>query len=129
MTLEGEGKAEEAKAAFQQAWEMAENSLEKSVAAHYLARHQSSVVEKLKWDLLALKYGKEAGTPEILPSLFLNAGKCFEDLAEPLKAKLYYEEGLFMADSLPDDGYGRWVQKGLESGLSRLSEKNTSLSA
>src|SRR4051812_19797182 len=54
MNCEGEKK--EALRLFQQAWNEASNPLEKFIAAHYLARQQETVVEKLKWDETALEF-------------------------------------------------------------------------
>jgi hypothetical protein len=41
MSLEGEGKKEEALKLFQQAWDEATHDFEKFTAAHYVARHQN----------------------------------------------------------------------------------------
>lgn len=48
MELEGEGKNAEALKFFQQAWEDAADSFEKCISAHYVARHQQSIYDKLK---------------------------------------------------------------------------------
>jgi hypothetical protein len=50
------GKAEEANRLFIQAWEKATDNFEKFTAAHYLARHQKTVKEKLQWDETALAF-------------------------------------------------------------------------
>ncbi len=50
MSLEGQGKKEDAKNLFHQAWNGAVNNFEKFTAAHYVARHQETVEDKLKWD-------------------------------------------------------------------------------
>ena len=54
MNLEGEGKPEEAYKMFQQAWNEATDDFEKFTSAHYVARHQKSVADKLRWDEIAL---------------------------------------------------------------------------
>lgn len=52
--IEKEGSAE-ATDMFLRAWQLASNDLERCVAAHYVARHQSTIAEKLRWDEQALR--------------------------------------------------------------------------
>ena len=52
--VKGKGQKTEALQLFQQAWDRASNDVEKFIAAHYVARHQESVQDKLKWDEIAL---------------------------------------------------------------------------
>ena len=54
MDMEANRKPDEAQALFLQAWDQATNDFEKFTAAHYVARHQKSVEDKLKWDETAL---------------------------------------------------------------------------
>ena len=49
MALEEQGKPGEAASIFLQAWNEATNSFEKFIAAHYVARHQKNVSDKLRW--------------------------------------------------------------------------------
>ena len=56
MMLEGEGNMDEAKASFLNAWRESITDLEKFTAAHYLARHQDSLADKLIWDEIALQF-------------------------------------------------------------------------
>jgi hypothetical protein len=62
MMLEGEAKPAEAAALFLPAWEIAANATEKFTAAHYVARHQKSVADKLHWDETALSYALDTTT-------------------------------------------------------------------
>jgi hypothetical protein len=39
---------------YQKAWESAQDDYEACIAAHYVARHQVDVYEKLKWNKIAL---------------------------------------------------------------------------
>jgi rifampin ADP-ribosylating transferase len=50
MDMETEGLTEEANKLFLQAWSEATNDFEKFTAAHYVARYQKSVADKLRWD-------------------------------------------------------------------------------
>ncbi len=74
MSFEEKGKPEEASKTFLQAWNEAANDFEKFLAAHYVARHQKNVSDKLKWlqaDLqLALKVNNEAVNAAFPISIF-----------------------------------------------------------
>src|SRR6476619_4630449 len=105
MGKEGEGKPGEAYQLFTQAWNEATNDFEKFTAAHYVARHQETVEEKLKWDETALAHAlkiEDGSLSTGYPSLYLNIGKCYEDLNDLDKAKENYQSALSYIDSLPD---------------------------
>lgn len=125
MSLEGEGKKEEAYEMFLQAWNEATNNFEKLTAAHYVARHQKSIADKLYWDKTALNLALEIDDKEIkgsYPSLYLNIAKCYEDLNNPGEAGSYYQLALSFAGDLPDDGYGKMIKSGIMNGLNRVKK-------
>lgn len=125
MLLEGEAKPNEAAALFFQAWEKATSPVEKFTAAHYVARHQNSVSDKLRWDQTALQYALEADEPEIYhvyPSLYLNIAKCHEDLKDVNRANENYRLALYYAESLPDDGYSNMIRSRINNGLERVNK-------
>lgn len=118
-----EGETEKAKAFFDQAWNEAENPLEKFIAAHYLARHQKSAEAKLKWDLVSLEMALQVEDPEIkasFPSLYLNIGKDYEDTHNYPQAKENYCLALASTVDLPDDGFSQMLKKGIQNGLKRI---------
>ena len=123
MVMEGNGKTQEAGKLFFQAWSEATNELEKFIAAHYLARHQNSVADKLKWDKTALQSALTINNDTVkgtFPSLYLNIAKCYEDLDELDNAKMNYELALSFSDWLPDDGYGNMIKSGIMNGIERV---------
>jgi tetratricopeptide (TPR) repeat protein len=123
MELEGTAKPEEAAKVFQQAWDEATNNLEKFAAAHYIARHQNSVADKLKWDETALSLALEITDDQVkgaYPSLYLNIAKCYEDLKDFAKAKQNYELALGHTSFLLNDGYGDMIKAGIANGLARI---------
>lgn len=123
MKLEGEGKKEEALKFFQQAWDEATNDFEKFTSAHYVARHQENIADKLKWDKtalnLALKINDE-NIKSIYPSLYLNIGKCYEDLNDFKNAVENYELAFSFTTFLADDGYGKMIKSGIVNGIDRV---------
>lgn len=127
MNLEGQGKTEEASALFLQAWNEATTDLEKLTAAHYVARHQKTIADKLKWDQTALDLALGINDDSIkgaYPSLYLNIAKGFEDLEEHEKAKDNYLLALSFTNFLQEDGYGKMIIAGIKSGLERMNIPN-----
>jgi tetratricopeptide (TPR) repeat protein len=123
MDLEGEGKNEEAAKVFLQAWEQAGDDKEKFTAAHYVARHQKSVADKLAWDEIALELAfkiKDDSVKGAYPSLYLNIAKGYEDIEQFEKAIKNYETALSYVDFLHEDGYGKMIKGGVENGLERI---------
>jgi tetratricopeptide (TPR) repeat protein len=123
MRLEGAGRNEEALEHYTQAWSAANNDFEKFTAAHYIARHQKDVVNKLNWDEIALRLalGMDDKSMEAsYPSLYLNVAKCYEDMGDVASARKNYELALSFTDRLPDDGYGRMIRGGIQNGIERV---------
>ena len=119
-----EGEPEKAFMLFQQAWDEAITPLEKCIAAHYVARHQPSISEKLEWDRIALRSAlalTDEAIRDLLPSLYLNIGKCYEDLNDVNRAQQHYLLAQTYAVTLPDDGYSGLIRNGIKHGLDRLA--------
>ncbi len=124
MQSEGEGKPEQAVLLFLQAWDEATTDLEKSVAAHYLARHQPSPTDKLRWDETALSYAIKEGNESLLtllPSLYLNIAKCHEDLGKRDEALKHYSLAQQHSHCLSDDGYSSMIKSGIANGIQRTT--------
>jgi len=107
MDMEEKGKPEEASRLFRQAWNEATNDFEKFIASFYVARHQESVPDKLKWLettlQLALKLNNDS-VKSALSSLYLNIAKCYEDLGDLENAKKNNELAISFKDKLSDRG-------------------------
>jgi tetratricopeptide (TPR) repeat protein len=125
MELEGEGKNEEASKVFMEAWHQASDDKEKFTAAHYVARHQQNVADKLFWDEKALHLALKINDDSVkgaYPSLYLNIAKGNEDLKEFEKAKRNYELALTYINFLHEDGYGKMIRGGIENGFERIKK-------
>ncbi|MCH5719214.1 rRNA adenine methyltransferase [Niabella hibiscisoli] len=126
MELEGQGKKEEASKLFKNAWDKAANDFEKFISAHYVARHQETIEDKLHWDKTSLTLALRINDHNVkgaLPSLYLNIAKCYEDLNDLHSAKANYEEALLNSNLLPDDGYGNMITGGIINGIQRVKLK------
>ena len=127
MEFEGKGENEKASEIFERAWNLSQNDFEKFTSAHYVARHQKSIAEKLKWDEKALNFALKINDKTIkgtLPSLYLNIGKCYEDMNDFDNARLNYITGDTYFEFLPSDGYGNMIKKGIESRIERINQQN-----
>jgi rifampin ADP-ribosylating transferase len=107
MNLEEKGKPEEASKLFLQAWNEATNDFEKFTAAHFVARHQATISDKLKWLETALQFALKINNvtaQSAFPSLYSNIAKCYEELNDPDNAKRNYELAISSGNKLSDNG-------------------------
>ena len=90
MNMDEKGETEKASELFLKAWNEAANDLEKFLAAHFIARHQKKVSEKLKWSETALQYAlslDDVAVKSAYPTLYLNIASCYEELNDADSAK------------------------------------------
>ena len=126
MMSEGLGQVEEAKALFEKAWTEADTDFEKFIAAHYLARIQRDTNGKLRWDETALEMALKIDSVSIkayYPSLYLNIGKCHEDLNAFDRARMNYDQAFTNLEFLPEDGYGKMIRAGVLAARERIQSQ------
>jgi len=107
MGMEEKGKPEEAIKLFLQAWNEATYDFEKFLSAHYVARYQENVSDKLKWLETSLQSALKINDDTVksaFPSLYSNIAKCYENLNDPGKAKKNYELATSFKDKPSDKG-------------------------
>jgi rifampin ADP-ribosylating transferase len=107
MDMEAKGKQEEAAKIFLQAWSEATTDFEKFTAAHFVARYQKDLHDKLKWLETALQFALKVNDVTVkgaFPSLYLNIAKCYEELGDLNNAKKNHELAISFADKLSDAG-------------------------
>ena len=115
----------EAKKLYEQAWQLSETPIDKLTAAHYMARIQPDVLHKLKWDKIALEQALLIDSAEVkgsLPSLYLNIGKCHEDMGQRKEALEHYVKAQEYVKYLNKDGYGTMINKGIAAGIERCGK-------
>jgi tetratricopeptide (TPR) repeat protein len=124
IEVEMKGRRDEARSLFLQAWELRQDDVDACIAAHYVARHQETPDETLRWNELALKHAIGASADSSIrsfyPSLYLNLGKSYEDLGDTSRARELYEQGERCLNDVPDGGYGDIVRQGLHNALQRV---------
>jgi len=84
---------DEARELAQQAWHQAQDHFEACIAAHYLARYQTTPVEQFAWHHTALSHALRAKDSRVTPflgSLYVNLGQSLENLGNSILAEKYY---------------------------------------
>lgn len=122
MEHESKGDIETASRLFLSAWEQSTDDFERCIAAHYVARNQSPE-EALVWNQRSLDLARAVNDERVrgfLPSLYLNMGKSYEDLARLDDARQYYGMTVEVLDSLPDNGYGKNLRDGAQRAIERV---------
>ncbi len=107
MDMEEKGQPGEAVKLFLQGWNEAGNDFEKFLTAHYVARHQKTVSDKLKWLQTALEHALKINDDSVksaFPALHLNIAKCHEDLGNAEKAKAHAELAALFKNNPSDKG-------------------------
>jgi hypothetical protein len=125
MKAESEGKPGEARRLFMQAWEQCKDDYDACIAAHYVARHQSTPEEILRWNQASLDRADAVNDQRVqgfYPSLYLNMAKAHEDLGDREQAKRYYRLADGRMTDLPEGKYREVVRDGISRGLQRVSD-------
>lgn len=107
MEMEDKGKPEEASQLFLQGWNEATNDFEKFLTAHYIARHQKTVADRLKWLQTTLEHALKTNDDSVksaFPALYLKIAECYEDLGDTIKAKEHTELAISCKNNPSDKG-------------------------
>jgi hypothetical protein len=130
MEEESRGNLQEAARLFANAWHQSSNDFERCIAAHYVARHQSTAQLSLHWNQEALDCASRINderVAEFFASLYLNLGKSHEDLANQDAARQLYERAAEKLGSVPAGPYRDIVQDAINRGFRRVSHSGTSV--
>lgn len=125
MAAESAGRAAEAKQLFERAWNESTDDFEACIAAHYVARHQPTADETLRWNLEALRRAEAAADERVrgfYPSLYLNLAHSLETTGSAAEALRYYSLADAELAGLPPGPYANLVRVGVEAGLRRLRD-------
>jgi hypothetical protein len=125
MEAEGRGDLTTARHLFRQAWEQRTTSVEAAIAAHYVARHQDTADDALRWNQRAIDEALGSDVELVagmLPSLYLNLGKSYEDNGDLDLARRNYQLASETSHVLGVDGYGRMIRSGINAALERTGK-------
>lgn len=107
MGMEEQGKPDEARTLFLQAWNAASNDFEKYLAAHYVARHQNNAADTLQWLETALQFARKVDSDSVksaFPTLYTMIAKRYDELGDPVQAKTYAELVASLQEKPADKG-------------------------
>lgn len=92
MSEQEKGNADAAYTLFLQAWQEAGHDFEKYIAAYYLARHQKTVSDKVKWFETALEFALKVDNDSVkgaLPALYNHIADGYTELGDAEHAERY----------------------------------------
>ena len=130
MTVDGDPVA--ARAYFDRAWEARRDDYDASVAAHFVARHQPTAADTLRWNQVAVEHAHAVPggrAHPLLASLYLNLGDSYLAVGRTTDAVVAAERGFAALQYLPPDGYRAFVAQGLERLRSRAATAVGTLAA
>lgn len=113
-----------ARAYFARAWEARSCDYDASIAAHFVARHQPTVEDRLHWNQLAVQHAEAVPgvrAHPLLASLYLNLGDSYLAVGRATDAAAAAALGLAALQHLAPDGYGAFVAQGLDRLRARLA--------
>jgi hypothetical protein len=125
MRAESEGRAADAHALFRQAWYAATDDYDACVAAHYLARHQSTPEDTLRWNKECLDRADRVGDDRVrgfYPSLHLNMARAHAELGDQDQARVHYRRTAECLDDAPPGPYREGIRFAAAAGLRSADE-------
>jgi hypothetical protein len=123
--MAAEGTPAEARRLFERAWAARRDDFDAAVAAHFLARHQPTPEETLRWNALAVRHaeavadGRAAG---LLASLYLNLGDAQANVGDRAKAAESARRAADHLAAVPPGGYRDFVALGVRRLATRVAE-------
>ena len=124
VEAETAGRLDDARAAYDEAWEAATDAYESCIAAHYVARLQADPGARIAWNRRALDAadavadGRAAGFGA---SLALNLGSAHEDAGDPASARAWYARARERLVDVPEGAYRESVERGVGNAERRVS--------
>ncbi|MEP6620919.1 MAG: hypothetical protein ABJE47_16460 [bacterium] len=122
MVIDGDAAA--AHRLFEQAWAARQDDYDASIAAHFLARHQPTMEDRVHWNTVAAQHAEsvtDGRTLEFKASLYLNlADSCFA-IGDRVTAATALDTARTHVLALTDGGYRAFVERGIAGLQSRLA--------
>jgi hypothetical protein len=124
MEAELHGRPTDARDLFLKAWAARTDDFEASIAAHYVARHQTDPKETLAWNQIALDRADAVADDRVkgfYASLYLNLGRSYEDLGSRDEAARYYRLAEERLPDVPEGAYGDILRRGVAEARKRFT--------
>ena len=117
-----EGDSHSALALFEQAWLGRRDDYDACIAAHFVARHQSTPEETLRWNELAVHHAglvTDGRVVEFMASLYLCLGDALANVGSHSEAATVVRNARTHLAGVPNGGYKDLI----ENGISRLERR------
>lgn len=121
--IAAEGTPPEARRLFELAWATRRDDYDAAVAAHFLARHQPTAEETLRWNTLAVQHAEavaDGRAAEFLASLYLNLGDAQANVGNTIAAAAAARQAAAHLATLPLGGYREFVAFGIRRLAARV---------
>ena len=123
--MQMDGTPAKARLLFEQAWDARRDDYDACIAAHFLARHQPTPADTLRWNSLAVQHAEavlDGRAAELLASLYLNLGDAHAALGNLEAAGAAAVRAAECLSALPAGGYRELVSLGIGRLTERLAE-------
>ncbi|MEU7184727.1 hypothetical protein [Streptomyces sp. NPDC045369] len=120
MEAEARGEDGAARRLFLEAWEAASDDYEACIAAHYVARHQETPEETLRWNQECLDRADRVSDKRVsgfYASLYANMARAHRELGETAVAHEYFQRAAERVGDAPGGDYGMWNRLAIAEGL------------
>lgn len=120
MQAEAEGRDDDARDLFLQAWKNASDDYEACIAAHYLARHQPTAHDTLHWNRECLERADRVADDRVkgfYASLHLNMAHSHRDLGAPEEARAHFALAAERLADVPPGPYADGIRIAAAEGL------------
>ena len=121
--MDVEGTPDEARRLFEQAWALRSDDYDASVAAHFLARHQPTPEDTLRWNSLAVQHAlavPDGRANDLMASLYLNLADSYATVGRREEGLETARKALESLTLLPQGGYRDFVAMGIQRLRDRL---------
>jgi hypothetical protein len=121
--MAAEGTPAEARRLFERAWAARRDDYDACIAAHFLARHQTSAADTLHWNAIAVRHAEavtDGRAAELFASLYLNLGDAHAALGQTAAAADAVSCASAHLAALPAGGYRELVALGISRLAVRL---------
>lgn len=122
MAIDGDPDA--AQHLFEQAWQARQDDYDATVAAHFVARHQSTLEARVQWNATAAQHAEcvtDGRVREFKASLYLNLADSYFAIGDRASAALALSTASTHLLALTDGGYRTFVERGIAGLQSRLA--------
>ena len=120
--MAAEGTPAEALRLFERAWAARRDDYDAAIAAHFVARHQASPEDTLRWNALAVRHAEavtDGRAAAFLASLYLNLGDAQANVGDVAAAAAAVRRAAEQLAVVPPGGYREFVAMGIR----RLAER------